>query len=135
MTLEEVKVQITRWVEKWYPVLGDLRLDVNIDWAASPDTRSGCQVNEHYLYCELQFSPTRIIAVHTNGESGELDMAAAEQEVIHECGHTIPWRMAQRLIEAGVSEKEAERLEEQTVTMIDRAVWKAYQLGREEPWG
>ena len=132
MTIEEVKRQITHWVEKWYPVVGDMRLDVNIDWASSPDIRSGCEVNESYLYCELQFSPTRVIAVHTNTDNGQLDLEAMEQEVIHECAHTIGWRMAQRLIEAEVSEKESRRLEEQVTSMIDRAIWKAYQLGREE---
>jgi hypothetical protein len=135
MTIARAKKLITKWVQKWYPLIGDMRLEANIDWSSSPDTRSGCQVVERYLYCDLQFSPSRVIAVHTNQETGKFDAAEMEKEVVHECAHTIPWRVAQRLVEAGVPEREAERLEEQVTTMIERAVWNAYQLGlKTEVW-
>jgi hypothetical protein len=132
MTLDEIKTQITHWVEKWYPLVGDPRLDLEITWSPSPDRKSGCNVVEPYLVCDLEFSPTRIIAVYTDTTDGHVNLEAVEQEVIHECAHTIPWRAIQRLVEAGVSEKEAELYEEQITTQIDRAVWKAYQLGKDE---
>lgn len=124
--------RIEALVEKWHERIADRNLEMSVKWNTkrSKYGKSGCFVNEAYFTVEYHFSIPRLRLEYPGKHDGELNWEAIEQEVVHECVHTLTWPICRKLESLGATKEAIQRYEEQLTTLVERAIWAVY---REKP--
>lgn len=119
-----IRRKVRNLIWKWHRLIGDPRLKPRFKGWEDSDCRSGVIVDPEYLTLECYFNEKRL--------QKELNEEQLDREMLHEVCHTLLWAICKRLEDAGVPPGEVRALEESTVTLIERAIWRIVKHGEQQ---